>query len=169
MRKKQKVGESITASQMEQVFGEYVHTVHRIKSWQANLEEKLTEIREDCQPYIDDLKKEEKALFARLQLWAEQNPDEFISKKSIETLHGVIGFRTGTPKLKTLRGYTWASVLNLVEEFLPDYTRQKTELDKQRLIDHRNEIDDKDYQKCGMQVVQDEAFFVDPKEETSEA
>lgn len=52
--------------------------------------------------------------------------------------HGVIGFRTGTPKLKTLKGFTWASALQLVKEFLPGYVRQTEEIAKDKLLADRD-------------------------------
>lgn len=80
--------------------------------------------------------------------------------------HGVIGFRTSTPKLKTLKGFTWASALQLVKEFLPGYVRQSEEIAKDKMLADR-ETEDMAPQmaKCGIQVVQDETFYVEPKKE----
>ena len=80
--------------------------------------------------------------------------------------HGTIGFRTGTPKLKTLKGFTWASALELVKEFLPDYVRQTWDIAKDKLLADRDAEEMLSRMaKCGMQVVQDEAFYVEPKKE----
>lgn len=80
--------------------------------------------------------------------------------------HGVIGFRTGTPKLKTLKGFTWASALQLVKEFLPSYLRQTEEIAKDKLLADRDvENIVPQMNKCGIQVVQDETFYVEPKKE----
>ena len=80
--------------------------------------------------------------------------------------HGVIGFRTGTPKLKTLKGFTWASALQLVKEFLPDYVRQTWDIAKDKLLaDRDTEAMFEKMAKCGIQVVQDETFYVEPKKE----
>ena len=92
--------------------------------------------------------------------------------------HGVIGFRTGTPKLKLLKGFTWASALQLVKKFLPGYVRQTEEVAKDKLLADRelSEVSFGDAVKtlkpmkeamddCGIQVVQDETFFVEPKSE----
>ena len=96
--------------------------------------------------------------------------------------HGVIGFRTGTPKLKTLKGFTWASALELVKRFLPGYIRQTEEIAKDKLLaDRYDEVDFPHSDgsgfvamplttamgECGIQVVQDETFFVEPKSEDS--
>jgi hypothetical protein len=88
----------------------------------------------------------------------------------------VIGFRTGTPKLKTLKGFTWASALQLVKEFLPGYVRKTEEVAKDKLLADRDmEVKVKDGEgevklshemaRCGIQVVQDETFYVEPKKE----
>lgn len=90
--------------------------------------------------------------------------------------HGVIGFRTGTPKLKTQKGFTWASALQLVKEFLPAYVRKTEEVAKDKLLADRDmEVTVKDgagevklseeMTRCGIQVVQDETFYVEPKKE----
>ena len=92
----------------------------------------------------------------------------------------MIGFRTGTPKLKTLKGFTWASALQLVKRFLPDYIRQTEEIAKDKMLADRDgnvamAVSDspsfvevpirKAMTECGIQVVQDETFYVEPKKE----
>lgn len=115
--------------------------------------------------------------FDTLQSFATENQAELFSKKkSLDMAHGVIGFRTGTPKLKTLKGFTWASALQLVKEFLPGYVRTTEEVAKDKLLADRDmEVKVKDGEdkvklsqemtRCGIQVVQDETFYVEPKKE----
>lgn len=80
--------------------------------------------------------------------------------------HGTIGFRTGTPKLKTLKGFTWASALQLVKEFLPDFIRRTEEIAKDKMLaDRESEGMTEKLSKCGITVAQDETFFVEPKKE----
>ena len=97
----------------------------------------------------------------------ENREELFTKRKSLETTHGTIGFRTSTPKLKTLKGFTWASVLNLLKEFLPDYVRTAEEPAKDKLLaDREDEEVSALFPKVGIAVVQDETFFVEPKKET---
>ena len=101
--------------------------------------------------------------------------------------HGTIGFRTGTPKLKTLKGFTWASALQLVKRFLPSYVRQAEEIAKDKLLADRDieleplplhdlspaEVSSSAgvrsmrsvLSECGIEVVQDETFYVEAKKE----
>ena len=77
-----------------------------------------------------------------------------------------MGFRTGTPALKTLKGFTWESVKNLLKEFLPGYVRTKEEADKEKLLaDREKEEVAALFPKVGVKVTQDEAFFVELKKE----
>ena len=88
--------------------------------------------------------------------------------------HGTIGFRTGTPKLKTLKGFNWASALELVKRVLPGYVRTTDEIAKDKLLADREleavVIGSSDESVpmsealagCGITVVQDETFYVEP-------
>ena len=84
----------------------------------------------------------------------------------MESVHGVIGFRTGTPKLKTLKGFTWGAVTNLLKEFLPAYVRVTEEPAKDKLLaDRDNEEVSGMFTRVGIAVAQDETFYVEPKKE----
>ena len=87
----------------------------------------------------------------------------------MDLVHGIIGFRTGTPKLKLRKGFTWPSVVNLLKEFLPAYIRTTEEPAKDRLLADRDvpEVSTQ-FQKLGITVDQDETFFVEPKKELAE-
>nr|CAJ1762309.1 Mu Gam-like end protection [uncultured phage] len=102
-----------------------------------------------------------------LQVFATENKESLFSKtKSYKSAHGIFGFRTGTPKIKQLKGFTKESVLALVKAILPDYIRTAEEVAKDRLLADRDkeEVAEK-LSKCGMVVVQDETFYVEPKKE----
>ena len=98
--------------------------------------------------------------------------------KPREPMHGPIGYRTGTPKLKTMKGVTWAPCTTLAARLLPGlYMRTKEpEIAKDMILADRNEEhvtllsgDEgsmKDaLERCGMYVVQEDTFYVEPKTE----
>src|SRR5436190_23633540 len=58
----------------------------------------VQEIDERCGPHLSQIAKDIEQRVALVQAWAEANPEEFGSRKSIDTAHGAIGFRPGTPK-----------------------------------------------------------------------
>lgn len=155
---------------MEQAFSDYSIADAKIQNITSKMDVEMTRIREK---YQDDLQKwgdMKTKSFDTLQAYAMENRDELFSKrKSMETVHGLFGFRTGTPKLKTLKGYTWGAVTNLLKEFLPSYVRTTEEPAKDKLLADRDvpEISDM-FKKIGVYVDQDETFFVEPKKEDNE-
>jgi phage host-nuclease inhibitor protein Gam len=97
-----------------------------------------------------------------VQTWANQNPDAFGKIKSIQFPAGKVGFRTGTPKLALLsRAWTWDKVLAAVERILPAFVRAKPEIDKEAILNQRDELAEF-LPMAGIKVTQDESFFVEP-------
>ena len=177
-REKKTVYTGITSEQMEQAFADYAKADARQQKITAEMDIQMAKIREKWQDELAKLAETKDNAFDILQAYAMENREELFSKKkSLETTHGILGFRTGTPKLKTLKGFTWASVLNLLKEFLPGYVRTIEEPAKDKLLADRDTryyegADDtvgvpmaEQMAKCGIMVTQDETFFVEPKKE----
>ena len=166
-REKKTVYTGITSEQMEQAFADYARADARQQKITAEMDVAMTKIREKWQDELTKLADTKETSFDILQAFATEHRDELFSKrKSLETTHGIMGFRTGTPALKTLKGFTWESVKNLLKEFLPDYVRTKEEADKEKLLaDREKEEVAALFPKVGVKVTQDEAFFVELKKE----
>ncbi|MFJ1330237.1 host-nuclease inhibitor Gam family protein [Capnocytophaga canimorsus] len=169
-RAKKIIQTGITKEQMETAFSEYAMADAQIVKINATIDVQITAIREKYADKIAYLQGLKEANFDILQAFAVENKDELFSKrKSLESVHGTLGFRTGTPKLKTLKGFTWGAVTNLLKEFLPGYVRTVEEPAKDKLLaDRDNEEVNTLFGKVGISVVQDETFFVEPKKEASE-
>ena len=166
-REKKTVYSGVKQEEMELAFADYARADARIQKINATMDIEMTRIREKYQDELAKLTETKDNAFDIMQTYAMENRDELFSKrKSMETTHGILGFRTGTPKLKTLKGFTWASVLNLLKEFLPGYVRIAEEPAKDRLLADRDLEDVKEAMpKVGITVVQDETFYVEPKKE----
>ena len=153
----------------------------QIQKINAEIELQCAKIREKWADKLSILGAEKDKAFDVLQSFATENQAElFTKKKSLDMAHGTIGFRTGTPKLKTLKGFTWASALTLVKKFMPGYVRTSEEIAKDKLLADReleavefieNDITKKQIPmgtamaECGIMVTQDETFYVEPKKE----
>lgn len=166
-RTKALVQTGVTTEQMEQAFSEFATADAKIANITSKMDVEIIRIREK---YQDDIAKwteaREKSFDVLQTFGTEHRAELFSKKKSMETTHGVLGFRTGTPKLKTLKGHTWASVTNLLKEFLPFYVRTVEEPSKDKLIADRDEPGMEALMaKSGIMIVQDETFFVEPKKE----
>lgn len=157
---------SLSREQAEDAFADYATSDAKWRKLKATIDAQLTKIREKYQSEISELEDAREKSFEKLQAYAEGNRDAFGKKKSLEFTHGVIGFRTGTPKLKTKRGFTWASVTNLLREFYPSYLRVQEEPAKDRLLADRDDPETETmFNKLGIYVDQDETFYVEPKKE----
>ena len=166
-REKKTVYNGVKQEEMELAFADYARADARIQKINATMDIEMTRIREKYQDELGKLAETKDNAFDIMQAYAMENRDELFSKrKSLDTTHGTMGFRTGTPKLKTLKGFTWASVLNLLKEFLPGYVRVAEEPAKDRLLADRDLEDVAELlPKVGITVVQDETFYVEPKKE----
>lgn len=166
-RKKKVIITGVSREAADEAFATYAKSDAQVQKINADIELQCAKIREKYADKLATLTNEREQAFDTLQAFATENQAElFAKKKSLDMAHGVIGFRTGTPKLKTLKGFTWASALQLVKEFLPDYVRQTWDIAKDKLLaDRETDTILENMAKCGIQVVQDEAFYVEPKKE----
>lgn len=141
---------------------------------QIMLDDFITKLREKSGPEIAELNTWIEAETELVRAWAEANPGEFPKgKKSLELAHGTIGFRTGTPKLKTIGRKTWAAVLATIKSLgISDWIRTEESVNRERIIsDARGGLADevpqafvdKQIRAIGVEVVQDETFFIEPK------
>ena len=165
-RQTKKLHSNINREDAEQAFAEYASADAEVQKLTAQMDIQITKIREKYQDKLAELQEVKEQAFDKMQTFATENRDQFGNRKSMEMAHGVLGFRTGTPKLKTLKGFTWPSVLNLLKEYLPTYIRVAEEPAKDRLLADREdpEVSAK-FTKVGIYVDQDETFFVEPKKE----
>lgn len=169
-REKKVIITGVTREAADEAFATYAKADAQAAKITADIELQCAKIREKYASKLAELDAEKTKAFDTLQSFATENQAElFTKKKSLDMAHGTIGFRTGTPKLKTLKGFTWASALQLVKEFLPGYIRQTEEIAKDKLLaDRDTEEMMPQMNKCGIQVVQDETFYVEPKKEDAE-
>ena len=142
----------------------------------SKMDDLLNAIRAENAPALEAIAQEVKDKTLLVQHWAETNPDAFGKKKSLQFPAGVIGFRTGTPKLKLLRKWTWDAVLEAMHKNWTrwaEFIRRKEEVDKEKLIrtatapaSDPNGADpafaDHLLQSIGLKLTQEETFFIDP-------
>ena len=169
-RTKKTVVSGITREQAEQSFAEFAAADAKVQNLTSKMDIEMTRIREKYADQLAELSAIKERNFETIQAYALENKDELFSKKkSMESAHGVFGFRTGTPKLKNLKGFTWAAVTNLCKELLPGYISTTKELAKDKLLADRTiEKVAAIFPKIGVQVVQDETFYLEPKKENEQ-
>lgn len=169
-RTKKTVHSGISREEADKAFAEFAQADAKVCSITAKMDLEMTKIREKYADQLAELNDVKERSFDIVQVYALENKEELFSKrKSVESAHGVFGFRTGTPKLKTLKGFTWPAVVNLCKEFLPDYVRTTYEVAKDKLLADRDKEEVRNhFEDVGVMVTQDETFYLEPKKEDSE-
>lgn len=158
---KQIATRNYTREEAEAAMRDLCITTHKLEGEQAAMNEALARVREKYEAEIQALKETSELLQAKINSWADKHPDEFAKKKSVEMVHGICGYRTSPPALKTVRGVTWAKVVGLLKNAFPSYVRTKDEVDKEALIANRNVIGTAALMTVGLRVEQAETFFIE--------
>lgn len=177
-RKKKTIITGVTREAADEAFATFAKADAQCNKINADIELACAKIREKWADKLTVLQAERDAAFDTLQAFATEHPELFTKKKSLYMAHGTIGFRTGTPKLKTLKGFTWEAAKTLVKKLLPDYIRTTEEIAKDKMLADRDSQQMREgdplgpgkpmseaMAECGIQVVQDETFYVEPKKE----
>lgn len=88
----------------------------------------------------------------------------FARRRSIGTTDGIAGFRLGTPRLRPAKGRTWDTILVELKYNLPGYVRT-AELPARDLLlaDRHTEQVAPILAKVGLEVVQDEIFYLETR------
>ena len=158
---------NVTRQQAEDAMTSYADSQAAISRITAEVELECIRIRDARADEISGLQLQATQAQTVLEAYARENRDTiFQRRRSLDLPNGTIGFRTATPRVKAVKGYTLAAALELMQSFYPEYTRTTTELDRQRLILNRDTPEAQAaMQKCGLQVCQDETFFITVPEE----
>ena len=161
-RQKKTVISGVTREAADVAFATFAKADASINKINADIELQCAKIREKRQAELTALTAERDHAFDTLQAFATENQAELFSKKkSLDMAHGTIGFRTGTPKLKTLKGEI------AKDKLLADRDLEDVKITESGLMEQ--EVTMKvAMAKCGIQVVQDETFYVEPKKEEAE-
>ena len=163
-RIKLKITAPKTREEMEQLVGDICALKIRERELKAQMDAEIKRVRDGYEKQLGGLSEDIAAKMPRALAWAEANEEDFGKLRSVEMLHGTIGWRTNTPSLKTRSGWTWDRVLErLLNNGLVTYYRTKQEVNKQAILADRDELGADGLRELGVRVVQEDEFFVEPK------
>jgi phage host-nuclease inhibitor protein Gam len=160
-----------TRAEMESLVREVAELTLTRNKQQTELDLAITCLRNGYDKIFGAIDEQLAEKTAAARAWADANPAEFKGLKSLELTHGTVGFRTGQPTLKTLRGWTWKRVLEvllLLPKLPAEYIRRSPEVNKEAILADRKRLTDEGLRALGLEVIQTESFFIDPKIETPE-
>lgn len=135
-RKSTEIGSGIaTREELEAEMDRYAAARIAEAAEKAAMEEDVRLAREKHEESLAARKAEAEASFRVLERWARANPGAFAEKKSLELVHGRIGFRTGMPRLSVPRGADEAALCEaLLASGLAEAVRTERRLDASRII-----------------------------------
>jgi phage host-nuclease inhibitor protein Gam len=152
-----------TREDMETLIGEIAALKTSQRLLTVLMDEQIQAVRGQYEPQLLSQAEAIEQKTGEARAWAGANPHQFGSLRSIETLHGVAGWRTGGPSLRTLTGWTWDRVKETLKTLgASGYIRIKEEVNKQNLISDRESIGPEKLREIGLRVVQEEIFYVEP-------
>lgn len=161
-----------TRAEMESLVGEIATLQHQQNAAKVALDQEVTAIRTRYEGRLDRLEQQIQQKFAVAEAWALSNPDEFGVKKSIDFVHATVGFRLGTPRVvKVGRFKDFAQVVQAMIKipWAKKYVKQpEPQVNREALIADRRALDAQELRAVGIQIKQDERFYIDPKAETLE-
>lgn len=133
----------------------------------AAMDRELAAIRLVHEPQLADEKALMDAQLKALEEFAARNLDLFKEKRSVELIHGTMGFRLGQWRLVVRAKMTWEKVLERVKGFRGGkFTRIKDEVNRESLLAEAREGDVSagDLEKLGLRLAQDENFYAELKQ-----
>lgn len=145
--------------------GEFAQLSAELKQKEAELEERCALLRMEYEGEMARLGAMAEARVRELKDWAVQNKEAFGEAKSLKLLHGIIGFRTGTPSVRTPVDFS-------VDSVPVAFRRVRVELDKERVLALWRSAVPQDQEKleelkatCGIRITQTERFYAEAKTE----
>lgn len=162
-----------TREELEKTMGEFAAAEVALAAQKAEMEARILEIRKEYEEATAALKLAAEAPFKQLELWARRHPEAFGEKKTLELLHGSIGFRTGMPRVSLKRGLDEEALCQALENAgCGKVVRTVRELDKAEIIrlaaatgEAEKFFSQNLAREFGLKVSQTERFFAAAKEE----
>lgn len=162
-----KIISGVTMEQYHEAMSIYARSDNRADRLIAQMNIEVAHVHEKYDPELLTLMAEKEQQGEIIRVYCTEHKQElFAAKRRIYNVHGSVGFRLGTPKLKTLPKWTWDKVLEKVKVTLPDFVRTYEEVDKESIIASRNDEKVAPYlNDLGLCIAQDEIFYIELKKE----
>ena len=156
----------ISSEQFEEALEKYTLAERREAEINRTIEGEVNELVEKYEDERQCLAQGKTDAFDTIQSYCLNNKEVLFGKRrSIGSPYGTVGFRLGTPRLKTIKGSDWNQVLDGLKEKLPAYVRTTQEPAKDLLLADRNKETVAPFLvQIGVSVVQDELFYIETKQ-----
>jgi phage host-nuclease inhibitor protein Gam len=142
---------------------------NQLEILQAKMNKELDAVKSKYADEVTALQKTLKEPVELLHAFATEQQPSWGKKKSMELLHCLIGFRTGTPKVVKDKKFTWDAVKELVaknKKLAASFLRTTTEISKEAILACKDEaLLNSLASDAYCSIDQDESFYVTSKKE----
>lgn len=163
MKTKERKALMVTQVQFEEAMQRYAAAERREAEIGKMIELEVNEVLGKYEDELLCLSQGKQIAFCIARSYCDSNKTELFSRRrSVGTMHGIAGFRLGTPALRLQKGANWNKVLEALKEKLPEYVRITEEPAKSMLLADRNtEKVAPVLMELGLQVVQEDLFYIE--------
>lgn len=165
-RVKKKVIANVSFEQAQEASALYAVTSNKLAKIEAKMNEEINKVKSKYSDDITSLKENLEEPFEVLQVYSEEQKNTWGKKKSLDLLHCIVGFRTGTPKVTKDKKFTLDAVVELMKKnrVFKNFIRTTEEVNKEAILSEKNEaVLNQLKEECYVSVVQEESFYVEPK------
>jgi phage host-nuclease inhibitor protein Gam len=150
----------------EELLGEIADAARARDLLNARMGQVMARLRARFEPQLQRCESEIKAKTEAVQEWAKANRgEEFGERQSIETAHGVVGFRKTGWSLRLLGKETWETVTQRIRKskvWRKLYLRIKYEPDRRQMLTDlgKEKLSESEARKIGVERWQEESCFL---------
>lgn len=172
-KSKRNLSTSCTLEQAQEASKTVAEKTNKLEKIEAKMNEELNKVKTKYSDEITDINDELELTKQILEVYANEQRNNWGDKKSFELLHCILSFRLGNPRVSKQKQFTWDAVLELMKKnksFKP-FIRVKEEINKEAILS-LNPSEKKDSlllnqlkDECYLFIEQSESFFVTPKKE----
>ncbi len=153
-------------SALVEIMKDLADATSSIKKCEAKIDSEVADIRAKYASKVAAHGEKVKEAISQLEAYCMAHKEDFKKTRSMDLIHGKVGFRVGAPKVKLKRGIAKKAVGIVKSLGLTQLVRTdvKETLNRQEIIDNRFDMSImKPLEEKGIQVVQEETFFCEPK------
>lgn len=149
--------------QVEKLVREIAEKALELQVERTELDAAITAARKDRDKRIAALGEMIAEREAQVKAWALANREAEFDGQSLVLRHGTLSFRKSGWAVGLVKGWTTEKVIEQLKKLkLRKWIRTKPEIDRQKLLRDRENVDEKELKQAGLEFYRGESFSVEP-------
>lgn len=146
---------------------QYADATSRLNKVEVKMNTDINKVKGKYSQEITEAQTEMQAAEKTLKQFAVEQKSNWGEKKKCDLFHCVVGFRLNPPKVDKAEGTTWEAITLQAKRMFPQLMSVSYTLNKKAIValSKEEKAFAKVKEKLGIDVVQDETFFVTAKTE----